>query len=265
MICLALDTCTNWGRFTLARGADVLVDRPHNVTGSYADSLLPLLDGMLEEAGLARADLDALAVARGPGSFTGVRIGVATVKGLAFGLGVPLYAVSTLEAMAAAMLLERPDRDWAVPSLDARRGELFAGVYRRRGAWVEVVAPPASLPMDAWWERVLEMAPDPEAPVYADSGTSLLLGAGETLRPELRARGDATLRCWSAAHPATAKALAWVVASGQAPFAPVHPFTLTPSYLRVSDAEVKRGLDLTPGGADAGEAPVEDRRPQAGS
>jgi len=263
VICLALDTSTNWGRFALAHGDEVLVDRPYNVAGSYADSLLPLLDGILDEAGLARTDLDALAVARGPGSFTGVRIGVATAKGLAYGLGLPLYAVSTLEAMAAAMLLGAPDRDWAVPVLDARRGEVFAAVYRRDGDWVAAAAAPASLPTDAWWARVSATAPDPEAPAYAGSGATLLLGEGASLRPELQARGETALRSWSAAHPATAKALAWTVASGRATFAPVHPFTLTPSYLRVSDAEVKRGLDLTPGGEAAGGAEPEDRRPEA--
>lgn len=261
MICLAFDTCTNWGRFALARGDEVLADQPFNVTGTYADTLLPVLDSLLAEAGFARADVEAVAVARGPGSFTGVRIGVATAKGLAYGLGVPLYAVSTLEAMAAAMLLADGERTWAVPVLDARRGEVFAGIYRRRGAWVEAVTPPASLPVDRWWERVLAAVPDPEAPAYAGSGASLLLGEGEALRPELQARGVPSRRSWSAAHPGTARALAWAVASGREPCAPVHPFTLTPSYLRVSDAEVKRGLDLTPSGDDAGGAGMEDRRP----
>jgi len=264
MICLGFDTSTNWGRFALVRDGEVLVDRPSNVAGSYADTLLPVIDGMLDEAGIVKGDLDAIAVTRGPGSFTGVRIGVATAKGLAYGLDRPLYAVSTLEAMAAAMLFGRRDSDWAVPVLDARRGDLFAGVYRRAGGWVEAVSAPAARPIDEWWERVLAAVPDPELPSYAGSGVPLLLGEGKALRSELSSRGEPKLRGWSTVHPSTAKALAWAVTSGEPSIEPVHPFTLVPSYLRVSDAEVKIGIDLTPHSSDAGIASMEDRRPDSG-
>ena len=223
MICLAFDTSTNWGRFALVHGDNVLVDRPYNVMGSYADTLLPLIDGMLEEAGLEKADVEAVAVTRGPGSFTGVRIGVATAKGLAYALKCPLYAVSTLDAMAAAMLFERREREWAVPLLDARRGELFAGIYRRSGGWVEAVDAPAAKPIDDWWQQIMETV------------------------------------------SSTAKALAWAVANGEPLLEPVHPFTLVPSYLRASDAEVKRGLDLTPRKPDEGLAVMEARRPEPGT
>ena len=265
MICLAFDTSTNWGRFALVHGDNVLVDRPYNVMGSYADTLLPLIDGMLEEAGLEKADVEAVAVTRGPGSFTGVRIGVATAKGLAYALKCPLYAVSTLDAMAAAMLFERREREWAVPLLDARRGELFAGIYRRSGGWVEAVDAPAAKPIDDWWQQIMETVSDPELPTYAGSGVALLLGEGESLRPELSSVGETILRGWSTSHPSTAKALAWAVANGEPLLEPVHPFTLVPSYLRASDAEVKRGLDLTPRKPDEGLDVMEARRPEPGT
>ncbi len=246
MICLALDTSTNWGRFAVAEDGEVLRYQPYNVTGSYADALLPVVDDLLAAAGRDRGDLDAIAVCRGPGSFTGVRIGVATVKGLAWSLGCELYAVSTLEAMAGAMLAEHVDRDLAVPVLDARRGEVFGAVYRRAGDWVEMVSEPAPRRPDDWWADLVRTLPDVAAPVYAGHGAALLLGEGEGLRPELRETGAPRLRAWSAAHPATARALAWAVTRAPGGFEPVHPFALVPSYLRVSDAEVQRGLDLTP-------------------
>lgn len=261
MICLAFDTSTNWGRFALARDDEILCEFPRNVSGSYADTLLPVLDEMLAEAGLARSDVDAVAVTSGPGSFTGVRIGVATAKGLAYGLGAPLYAVSTLEAMAASSLLAHRDREWAVPAMDARRGEIFAAVYRRRGAWVETVAAPASRTPDAWWDQILRTVPRPDEAACAGSGAAMLLGEGEELRPELASLGETSRRPWSVSHPDTAKALAWVVAGGMAPWPPVSPFELSPSYLRVSDAEVKRGLDLTPSGGAGQPHALEDRRP----
>jgi len=246
MLCLALDTSTNWGRFALAEDGEVLRYQPWNVTGSYADALLPVVDDVLSAAGRARQDIDAVAVCRGPGSFTGVRIGVATAKGMAWSLGCALFAVSTLEAMAAAMLAENRTCDWAVPVLDARRGEVFAAVYRRRGDWVEEVRPPAPAGYDAWWRDLMAATPPVEELAFAGNGVPLLLGEGADLRPELRETGEPRLRPWDSTHPATARALAWAVSRGRAGFAPTHPFALTPAYLRVSDAEVQRGLDLTP-------------------
>ncbi len=246
MLTLAFDTATSWGRFALADGDRLIDYRPVNVTGSYADALLPVIGGMLEDAGLVVGDLERIAVVHGPGSFTGLRIGVATAKGLAWGLGAPLYAVSTLDVMAAALFAAHPEREWAVPVMDARRREVFAGIYRRRGAWVEAVGAPAAASADDWWARVLEICPDPEAPAYAGSGASLLLGGGKDLRPELSARGEPTRRSWTTTHPETAKALALAAADPESGLRPVSPFALVPMYLRASEAEVKRGLDLTP-------------------
>jgi len=246
MLCLALDTSTNWGRFALAEDGEVLRYQPWNVAGSYADALLPVVDDVLAAAGRARDELDAVAVCRGPGSFTGVRIGVATAKGMAWSLGCTLHAVSTLEAMAAAMLGENRAFDWAAPVLDARRNEVFAAVYRRRGDWVEEILPPAPADPDIWWRDLLDAVPSAEDLVYAGNGVPLLLGEGAGLRAELRETGEPRLRPWDSAHPATARALAWAISRDPAAFTDVHPFALTPAYLRVSDAEVKRGLDLTP-------------------
>jgi tRNA threonylcarbamoyladenosine biosynthesis protein TsaB len=246
MLTLAFDTATMWGRFALAENGQVLQYRPLNVSGSYADSLLLVMQEMLAEAGRSRSDLEAVAVTVGPGSFTGVRIGVATAKGLAWGLGCRLHATTSLEAMAGALLAEHPDAEAAVPVLDARRGEIFAGYYRRRDGWVEPVAEPAALKPDQWWDRIKGLAPDVDQPVYGGDGTALLLGQGETLRPELASRGEPVLRRWTTAHPATAPALAAAVSSGDPLLEAVHPFTLVPRYLRGSDAELKKKINLTP-------------------
>ncbi len=262
MLNLAFDTATSWGRFALAEGSKLLAYRPVNVTGSYADALLPVIDALFKEAHRELAELGAVGVTRGPGSFTGVRIGVATAKGLAYGCGVPLVSVTTLEAMAADLLAAEPDGALAVPVLDARRRELFAGLYRRRGAWVEPVLKPAVLSADAWWERLRSALPNFETPVWGGDGLALLVGQGKMLRPELRSdlrpdllpnqrpdsrkRGIPGLRRWSAAHPATARALALAMGDRAVSLPHVHPFTLKPLYLRASDAEVKRHLDLTP-------------------
>ncbi len=258
MLTLALDTATRWGRFAVADATGVLAYRPLNVGGSYADALLTVVGDVLADAGRARSDLDAVAVTVGPGSFTGVRIGVATAKALAWALDRPLYPVSTLAAMAAAMLAEHPGADLAVPALDARRGEVFAAVYRRRGGWVEALAEPAAATPDAWWARAREAVGDPDAPVYGGEGAPLILGPDDALRADLVARGAPVLRRWSSAHPATARVLAQAVAAGHVEA--VAAFAALPEYLRASDAELNRHLDCTPQAPDAAPTGFESRR-----
>jgi tRNA threonylcarbamoyladenosine biosynthesis protein TsaB len=98
-------------------------------TTTHSDNLLPLIDAVLAEAGTALADLDAIAIGAGPGSFTGLRIGMATAKGLAFATGKPLWAVSSLTALAAELAADNPITSTVIAVLDARREEVFAGCY----------------------------------------------------------------------------------------------------------------------------------------
>ena len=252
MLTLAFDPATPPGRFAVAEDGALLAYQPHNVMGSYADALLPVVDQVLDAAGRRLDEVQVVAVTEGPGSFTGVRIGVATAKALAWALGARLAAVPTLTAMAADLLADHPERDLAVPVLDARRGEVFAAVYRRQGAWVQEVAAPACLSPDRWWARLVDLLDDVDAPAYGGEGVALLVGHGADLRPELAARGLPAARSFVAAHPATARVLA--VATGDADMlaeATVSPFALVPQYLRGSDAEVKRRLDATPGAPSA--------------
>jgi tRNA threonylcarbamoyladenosine biosynthesis protein TsaB len=208
--------------------------------------LLPIIDSLYRDTPRNLSELGAIGVTQGPGSFTGVRIGVATAKGLAYGFGVPLIGVNTLEAMAAALLVDNPNLDLAVPVLDARRGELFTAVYRRAGSWVIPILEPAAGSPDSWWARIMSVVPDPDAATWGGEGVNLLVGQGKALRPELIRRGLPVRRSWTAAHPATARTLALVMGDPAVNLANFHPFALRPLYLRASDAEIKRHLDLTP-------------------
>lgn len=246
VLTLAFDTATPWGRFALAEDGKLLQYRPLNVMGSYADALLTVVQEILADNDRRREDLGGIAVTRGPGSFTGLRIGVATAKGLAYGLGCRLTAVTTLEAMAASLLEDHAEHDLAVPCLDARRREIYAAVYRRRGNWVQEVVAPCARKADPWWEVLRAELPDLNAPAFGGDGVEILLGQGETLRPELQDTGQPHLRVWTAAHPATARTLAVAMSAGQKALPEVHPFALVPEYLRASDAELNRDLDLTP-------------------
>jgi tRNA threonylcarbamoyladenosine biosynthesis protein TsaB len=114
VVILAFDMATSVVTSALVRDGEPLVERV-----SKPRSVLEDIHGLLHEAGLRPEELDALAVGTGPGSFTGVRIGLATARALAFALDLPAAGVSTLDALAAGAA-------GAVPVIDAKRGEVFA-------------------------------------------------------------------------------------------------------------------------------------------
>jgi tRNA threonylcarbamoyladenosine biosynthesis protein TsaB len=113
MLILAFDTATDAATSALVDDGEVLGERV-----SRAQTLLEDVDALLRQGGASPRSLDALAVGIGPGSFTGVRVGLATARGLALALGVPVAGVSTLDALAAGA-------PGAVPVIDARRREVF--------------------------------------------------------------------------------------------------------------------------------------------
>ena len=93
---------------------------------THSQTLLPMIADMLKMSGIDKNDLDAIAVAAGPGSFTGLRIGAATAKGLAQGLGIPIVPISSLEGLAYNLQgLSNP----VCPIMDARRGQVYSGIY----------------------------------------------------------------------------------------------------------------------------------------
>ena len=147
---LGVDTATGIASVGLVRGDAALVHR-QPMASSHARTLLPLIDDVLQESGVELAALDLLAVSIGPGSFTGLRIGLAVVKGLALAAGIPVIGVPTLEAYARA-LGPRPGTVW--PVLDARKGEVYAGGYRWLGDALEEIAAPAAMTPAALQERL---------------------------------------------------------------------------------------------------------------
>ena len=95
--------------------------------GAHAEKLLDLVDAAMKQAELRMSDLDAVAVSQGPGSYTGLRIGVSTAKGIAYALDIPLIGINTLQAMAASQLINQGE--FVVAVLDARRKEVYTQTF----------------------------------------------------------------------------------------------------------------------------------------
>lgn len=132
---LALETATECCSVAVLAG-DRLVMRSELAPRRHAELLLPMCEDVLAEAGLRRHDLDAIAVGRGPGAFTGVRLAVSAAQGIALALDLPVVPVSSLAALA----MQAPDKGADVLAvIDARMGEVYAAIFRRVGDRLELV------------------------------------------------------------------------------------------------------------------------------
>ncbi len=152
MLILALDTATETGSLALVEGERLLMEYSLESAGTYLSRLLPRLAQLFAAAGRDPGDLGAVGVSVGPGNFTGLRIGLATAKTLAWSLGCPLVPVPTLEVLAAQAPLQ-PHPIGVV--LDAKRGEVFWGLYRGSADRPQVLAEPIRLPLAELARRLI--------------------------------------------------------------------------------------------------------------
>lgn len=132
---LALETSTESCSAALIVG-DRLLERSEIAPRRHAELLLPMCDALLAEAGIPQRDLDAIAVGRGPGAFTGVRLAISAAQGIALALDIPVVPVSSLAALAMQAPTNGAD---VLAVIDARMGEVYAGTFRRRGDLIEAI------------------------------------------------------------------------------------------------------------------------------
>jgi tRNA threonylcarbamoyladenosine biosynthesis protein TsaB len=224
---LGLDTATARGSVALAESGRLLAEQALEERGAHARDLLSRVDALLHEAGIEPRRLTGIGVAVGPGSFTGVRIGMATAKGLAYSLQIALAGLSTLEAMARAAggALQEPP-GILCPVIAAGRGEVYAALFRvPAGGAVERLTP------DRSW-RPPDLAS--ELPRVA-----VLVGdAGGTLAAAARSRG-LEFRVLESCPPLAGAIALW---AGEAipPGAGFRAGEPRPNYVRPSDAEPAR-------------------------
>lgn len=144
---LAIETSSELASCALLAG-DHVIARSTTGVRTHSQSILPMVQELLGEAGIALADCDAIAFGAGPGSFTGVRTACGVAQGLAFGAGLPVLPLVTLEAMAEACRV-RTGATEVLAVLDARMNEVYWAQYRydaRAGAWREIAAPALAAP-----------------------------------------------------------------------------------------------------------------------
>lgn len=228
---LAADTSTAINTVAVCADKRLLAESVVECGRSHAERLLATVDWVLAEAGLELGDLDALAISIGPGSFTGLRVGTATWKGLAFAQGLRLAAVPTLDAMARL----GPFRDVVVcPLLDARMGDVFGAAYRFDGATRTKLTPDLVCPV----ETILEQVP----------GGSTLLGDGaDVYRHRILAKDPEAVFVEPLCAVPRASAVAAEAACLLAQGVSTDAAQVSPIYLRKSQAEENR--DRAGGGA----------------
>ena len=124
---LSIETATTNCSVSLSKnGETLLLKEDYDSNYSHAERLHVFIENILKEAKVEKSELDAIAVSKGPGSYTGLRIGVSAAKGLCFALDIPLISISTLEALAHQVTTEN---GVIVPMLDARRMEVYSAVF----------------------------------------------------------------------------------------------------------------------------------------
>lgn len=144
MIVLALDTSTMISSCAVLDEEQVLGEYSLNQNEAHSENLVPMIKEVLENLDLKVEDIDLYGVAIGPGSFTGLRIGVATVKALAHVFDKPVVGVSTLEALAYNL----PNHKIIVPMIDARRDRVYTGIYTWQDGRIKTIMEPTVLEID---------------------------------------------------------------------------------------------------------------------
>ena len=224
---LAIESSATAASAALCEDEELIAQTFQHSGLTHSRTLLPMVLTMLEQCGAGLEGVDLIAVAAGPGSFTGLRIGVSTAKGLAWPGNKPCAGVSTLEAMAWSLAHTGAI---VAPVMDARRGQLYNALFRGTGEGLERLAPDRAIAAD---DLVAELAALP--------GPKVLVGDGALLARRLLGERGLEL---TVAPPHLRLQSAWGVARGALELARRGELTdaagLAPVYHRLSQAERER-------------------------
>jgi tRNA threonylcarbamoyladenosine biosynthesis protein TsaB len=187
MIVLALDTALGACSAAVTLGECVLASFSEPMARGHQERLAPMIREVMEASGLAFVALDRIAVTLGPGSFTGLRVGLSFAKGLALALGIPCVGVGTLEALAAsAPLAGARAAGPSVAVIDAGRGAVYLQIFEDGSP----LSAPDRLPLEIAAARVIELQSG--APLLVGPGAALLAAVAPGARIDLAATPDIT-------------------------------------------------------------------------
>ena len=225
MLLLAFETSAKAASVALFDGERLLGESYQNTGLTHSQTLMVMAEDLIAQCGHAPADVTHVAVAAGPGSFTGVRIGVAAAKGFAWGKELPCYGVSTLEAMALGLGIWE---GYLVCAMDARRSQVYNAIFEAKNGQLSRVSPDRAISLADLGEELAALT----GPIYlVGDGAALchktLSGLNLILPPE-----------WKQHQRAVGVGLAALeqIAAGE----PGDGASLTPNYLRLSQAERER-------------------------
>ena len=234
MLILAFETTAKAGSVALLEDGKLLAESYQNTGLTHSQTLMVMAEDTLKAAGKTMADVSAVAVAEGPGSFTGVRIGVAAAKGLAWGGEIPCYGVSTLESMALTLGVYQ---GYVCPVMDARRNQVYNALFYVNAGNLERVTEDRAIALSDLSEELKEL----KEPVFlVGDGSNLTYNTLKEAIPALVLPPEHRMhqRASGVALAAAAK-----IAAGD----PGDGASLTPNYLRLSQAERERAEKMQSG------------------
>ena len=224
MLILAFETSAKAASVALHDGKKLLGESYQNTGLTHSQTLMVMAEDLLKQCGKTAADVTAVAVAEGPGSFTGVRIGVAAAKGFAWGAQLPCYGVSTLEAMAKSLGIHK---GYVCPAMDARRSQVYNALFYVNYGTYTRIREDRAISLQDLGQDVKNL----QEPIFlVGDGSNLCYNSlledvpNLVLAPEHRQHQRAT----GVALVAAEKIAAGEAGDGNA---------LTPNYLRLSQAE----------------------------
>ena len=227
MLILAFETSAKAASVALMDGQKLLGESYQNTGLTHSQTLMVMAEDMLRSSGKTAADVQAVAVAEGPGSFTGVRIGVAAAKGFSWGKQIPCYGISTLEAMAESL---GAFSGIVCPAMDARRSQVYNALFRAEAGKLTRLTPDRAIALSDLEKELKEF----ENPIFlVGDGSNLCYNTLVSRVPNLVLPPEHRMhqRAVGVAILAARQAEAGLSPSGN---------ELTPNYLRLSQAERER-------------------------
>ncbi|EKF36793.1 tRNA (adenosine(37)-N6)-threonylcarbamoyltransferase complex dimerization subunit type 1 TsaB [Bacillus xiamenensis] len=223
MTILAIDTSNHTLGIALVRDDTVIGESITYLKKNHSVRAMPTVEALMKECGVAPSELSKIVVAKGPGSYTGVRIGVTIAKTLAWTLSIPVSAVSSLETLAAnAQYFD----GWISPIFDARRGQVYTGLYTFEAGKLKEVKPDQNILLTDWLQ---ELKKEGKPVLFLGHDVHL---HQESIRSVL---GETAVLAEGTFHNPRPSVLACLGADRSAE--DVHQ--LVPNYIRLAEAEVK--------------------------